>query len=83
MNRYSFKVYVWNILNFKFKAKEKKMSTTCKDCSYFFPVPENAGDYAPEKGDCVTEKEDTKGRYWLSKPTTNSSPLCPKFNQSR
>jgi hypothetical protein len=54
--------------------------TTCKECTYFFPVPENAGDFEPGKGDCVTEKEDAKGKYWLSKPTTNASKSCPTYN---
>jgi len=55
--------------------------TTCKDCTYFFPVPENAGDFELGKGDCVTEKEDAKGKYWLSKPTTNASLSCPTYNK--
>jgi len=57
--------------------------TTCKDCTYFFQVPENAGDFEPGKGDCVTEKEDAKGKYWLSKPTTNASLSCPTYNKSK
>lgn len=51
----------------------------CKECSFYFPVPEGAGDYEAGKGDCVTEKEDSKGKYWLSKPTTIESAACPTF----
>ena len=57
--------------------------TTCKDCTYFFSVPESADDFEPGKGDCVTEKEDAKGKYWLSKPTTNASFSCPTYNKSK
>jgi hypothetical protein len=37
--------------------------STCKDCSYFFPVPQDAYDYKQGKGDCVNEKEDEKGKF--------------------
>jgi len=57
--------------------------TTCKDCTYFFPVPENAGDFEPGKGDCVTQTEDAKGKFWLSKPTINASASCPTFKKSK
>lgn len=50
--------------------------TTCRDCSFFFPVPEDARDYKPEKGDCVTEKEDAKGKYWRSKPAMSGDVSC-------
>lgn len=53
----------------------------CKECSYYFPIPQDAGDYEAGKGDCVTEKEDAKGKYWLSKPTTNESSACSAFKQ--
>ncbi|ABB31774.1 Benzylsuccinate synthase gamma subunit [Geobacter metallireducens RCH3] len=53
--------------------------TTCKNCSFYFAVPENAGDFEAGKGDCVIEKEDAKGKYWLSKPTRNDSPSCKAF----
>jgi hypothetical protein len=56
---------------------------TCKECSFFFPVPENAGDYKEGKGDCVTETVDAKGKYWLSRPTMNASPSCPSFKKSK
>lgn len=56
---------------------------TCKNCAYYFPVPESAGDYEPGKGDCVTEKEDDKGKYWLSVPTMEVSASCEKFNNSK
>ena len=57
--------------------------TTCKECSFYFSVPENAGDYEAGKGDCVTEKVDAKGKYWLSKPTMNANPSCPSFKKSK
>lgn len=56
--------------------------TTCKECSFYFPVEENAGDFKQGKGDCVTQIEDAKGKYWLSKPTMNESPSCPTFKSA-
>ncbi len=55
---------------------------TCKECSFYFSIPENAGDYEAGKGDCVTEKEDAKGKYWLSRPTKIDSPICQNFKTS-
>jgi benzylsuccinate synthase len=52
---------------------------TCKGCGYFFPVPEGADDYEAGKADCVTQKEDEKGKYWLSKPVTESTARCPSY----
>lgn len=54
----------------------------CEDCSFFFPVPENADDYEPGKGDCVTEKQDEKGKYWLSKPVMQNMEACGMFKKS-
>ena len=55
---------------------------TCKDCSFFFKVPENADDYEAGKGDCVTEKKDEKGKYWLSKLVFDNSESCPEFRKT-
>lgn len=54
--------------------------STCKDCEFFFTIPENADDFEKSKGDCVTEKEDEKGKYWLSKPTYDNNECCGKFH---
>lgn len=54
---------------------------TCIECSYFFKVPENEDDYEPGKGDCVTEKKDQKGQYWLSKPVFATSETCISFRK--
>lgn len=56
--------------------------STCKECSFYFPVPEDAGDYKAGNGDCVTAVEDAKGKYWLSRPTTNASPSCQGFKNA-
>lgn len=55
----------------------------CEKCSFFFGIPEEAGDYEPGKGDCVTQKKDEKGKYWLSKPVFGSSEACPVFKRSQ
>ena len=55
---------------------------TCEECSFFFKIPENYSDHEPGKGDCVTEKKDEKGKYWLSKTTFATSASCTKFNKS-
>lgn len=54
---------------------------TCKECQQFFALPEDADDYQQGKGDCVTQKEDEKGKYWLSKPVTETSIRCELYRQ--
>ena len=51
----------------------------CGNCRYFFPIPEDEYDYEFGKGDCVTEKKDEKGRFWLSKPVYESTAACTFF----
>lgn len=57
--------------------------SNCKECDFFFPVPPEDSDYEPGKGDCVLPHEDAKGRYWLSKPTFESSACCSTFHKSK
>ena len=54
--------------------------TTCKECEFFSAISENADDFEKHKGDCVTEKEDEKGKYWLSRPVFESNPCCGTFH---
>lgn len=42
--------------------------TTYGKSKHFFPIPENAADYEPEKGDFVVQMKDEKGTYWHLKP---------------
>ncbi len=56
--------------------------TTCKDCEFFNAVPPEADDYEAGKGDCVTEKVDEKGKYWLSRPVHQGSTTCASFSKS-
>ena len=51
----------------------------CGSCRYFFPIPEDEDDYESGKGDCVTEKKDEKGRFWLSKPVYETTVACNLF----
>ena len=53
----------------------------CKDCAYFFVIPEDADDYEPGKGDCVTEQKDEKGKFWLSKPVFEDTEACQNYAQ--
>lgn len=52
---------------------------TCIECASWFAIPEDADDYEEGKGDCVTEKEDQKAKYWLSRPVLGSSECCGAF----
>jgi hypothetical protein len=54
---------------------------TCTDCANFFLVPEGEDDFAPGNGDCVIEHKDHKGKYWLSKPTTDKTDKCGSYRQ--
>ncbi len=56
---------------------------TCKKCSQFFAVPNDADDYEPDKGDCVTEHKDEKGKFWLSKPVYGASEACKSYSQRK
>ena len=53
--------------------------TICKECSHFFTISDNADDYEAEKGDCVTEHKDEKGKFWLSKPVFENNEGCQSF----
>ena len=55
---------------------------TCEECAFFFPIPKDADDYEAGKGDCVIEKRDEKGKYWLSKPVFVNSETCSEFQKS-
>ena len=54
---------------------------TCLGCQYFFPIAEGEDDYEAGKGDCVTQKEDEKGKYWLSKPVFETSERCTLYHK--
>lgn len=58
-------------------------TNTCKQCANFFPVPAGVDDFEPGKADCVLEKEDEKGKYWLSKPVFENSTQCDAFHTKR
>ena len=54
----------------------------CGNCASFFAVPDSADDFEPGKGDCVAEKKDEKGRYWLSKPVLENMDACGNFKKA-
>jgi benzylsuccinate synthase/naphthyl-2-methylsuccinate synthase gamma subunit len=54
---------------------------TCNQCEFFNPIPSDADDYAAGKGDCVTEKRDEKGKYWLSRPVDEHASTCSNFHK--
>jgi benzylsuccinate synthase/naphthyl-2-methylsuccinate synthase gamma subunit len=56
---------------------------TCENCTFYFPVPNDADDYEQGKGDCVTEKKDEKGAYWLSAPVFNTTDACNNFQKKK
>lgn len=54
---------------------------TCEECTFYFPIPKDEDDFEPGKGDCVTEKRDEKGTYWLSAPVFNTTEACEKYKK--
>lgn len=56
---------------------------TCKQCVSFLLIPAEADDFETGKADCVLEKEDEKGKYWLSKPVSENSEQCDAFRMKR
>jgi benzylsuccinate synthase/naphthyl-2-methylsuccinate synthase gamma subunit len=55
-------------------------TNTCRQCANFFPVPGDADDYGAGTAACVREKEDEKGKYWLSKPVYETSARCDAYH---
>ena len=53
----------------------------CENCSFFNLIPKDADDFEPDKGDCITEVKDEKGKYWLSKPVFSSMDACGSFKK--
>lgn len=55
--------------------------SVCSECKFFFPIPEDEDDYEPGKGDCVTEKQDDKGKWWVSRTVmeNDDASKCPEF----
>jgi hypothetical protein len=53
----------------------------CKECRYFFPIPEKYDDYEEGWGDCVQQQEDSKGTWWTSKRLSGEmdASKCPNF----
>jgi benzylsuccinate synthase/naphthyl-2-methylsuccinate synthase gamma subunit len=54
----------------------------CENCNFFNIVPDDADDFEPGKGDCVTEVKDEKGKYWLSKPVFQNTDACATFKKA-
>lgn len=52
---------------------------TCGECSSFFKIPETDLDYEEGKGDCVRQKQDQKGKYWLSRPRFETDSECEEM----
>lgn len=55
----------------------------CGECASFFKIPDTDLDYEPAKGDCVLQRQDQKGKYWLSKPVFESDPGCEQMKPRR
>ena len=56
--------------------------TTCEDCAFFFRIPEGDLDYEVGKGDCVLQRQDQKGKFWLSKPVYETQEACEEKQSS-
>lgn len=55
--------------------------SNCNQCDFFNPVPKDADDHEDGRGDCITQKADEKGVYWLSRPVNQSSASCASFHK--
>ncbi|BBO86565.1 hypothetical protein DSCO28_71310 [Desulfosarcina ovata subsp. sediminis] len=53
--------------------------TICGECVQFFKIPETDLDFEAGKGDCIRERRDQKGRFWLSKPVFETDPGCEEM----
>jgi benzylsuccinate synthase/naphthyl-2-methylsuccinate synthase gamma subunit len=54
---------------------------TCSECKHFSQITEEYPDYEPDKGDCVRELQDSKGKWWSAKVVMGSMDAseCPDF----
>lgn len=50
----------------------------CKECRFFFPIPEDADDYEKGLGDCVREQSDDHGKFWSARPVMEDGPDASK-----
>jgi len=52
----------------------------CGECGAFFSIAEDDQDFQPGMGDCVRQQEDSKCKFWTSKPTmADKESECPEF----
>ena len=56
---------------------------TCDECASFFKIPEGDPDFEADKGDCVVQRQDQKGKFWLSKPVSASDDSCDRMKPKR
>lgn len=50
----------------------------CKECRFYFPVPEDADDYVKGLGDCVREQSDDHGKFYSARPVMEDGPDAAK-----
>lgn len=55
--------------------------TKCGKCDYFRKISKGADDYEEGKGDCVMEKKDEKGKFWISRPVFEDTESCLEFKK--
>ncbi len=53
----------------------------CEGCVHFFAIPEGSEDVESKKGDCVAEKKDEKGKFWLAKEVSGDTASCSDFQK--
>jgi benzylsuccinate synthase len=56
---------------------------TCGECASYFKLQENDPDYEQGLGDCVMQKQDQKGTFWLSKPVYETDAGCAEMKSKR
>ena len=53
----------------------------CEECTYFNPISKDYADTESKNGDCVVEKKDEKGKFWLAKEVDAETESCADFQK--
>ncbi|SPD71717.1 Benzylsuccinate synthase gamma subunit [uncultured Desulfobacterium sp.] len=53
----------------------------CEECTYFNPISKESADAGSKNGDCVIEKKDEKGKFWLAKEVDADTESCSNFQK--
>ena len=66
------------VTNLKMEGREM---AKCGKCAYFHRISDSEDDYEKDKGDCIIENKDEKGKFWTAKPVFDDTESCNEFKK--